>query len=277
MFRKSIKLSIVAILLACSNLYALAPDNMLKDGIRAFDLANWEESREILNRFMETWPQHEKYNEALYYHTLASAKTIDSRTEEYRASLGKELTTATESLAKNLPEKDISEAIAAIKISQNTNKPETWKELAKLTPAELKHYLTRKWHPTPSVCPFETLEWEKEWTASNHKIDSELLSEISLLKLSALWQIIISPMVKQSSEDKLRELDALPLEKVFKDTLFTAFRKGNPEQKRKTAIFGYHFDYFNHNKLNTNNQIKSRWLRYLNSRGISSRETWSPK
>ena len=80
MIKKLFKYSLIYILLASANLYALAPLDMLEDGKRAFDLCNWEESREILERFMETWPEHEKYSEALYFYTLASAKTIDKRT-----------------------------------------------------------------------------------------------------------------------------------------------------------------------------------------------------
>ena len=116
MFIKLLKLSVIAILIANANVYALDPNSMFEDGKRAFDLANWEESREILTRFMETWPQHEKCSEALYFYTLASAKTIDSRTEEYRAELGKELSSAIASLSNDLPDKDISEAQAALKI-----------------------------------------------------------------------------------------------------------------------------------------------------------------
>ena len=277
MFSKFLKLSVIAILIASSNVYALDPDSMLEDGKRAFDLANWEESREILNRFMETWPQHEKSSEALYFYTLASARTIDSRTEEYRAELGKNLSAAIASLSNDLPDKDISEARAALKIAQSTNKPETWKELENLNPVELKHYLSRNWHPEAVDFPFETIEWANKWLEKNNNIDSELKSDIALIKLSALWQIIRSPLIKESSQEKLKNLECFPLEPAFGRALNEAFRKGNPDQKRKAAIFGYHFDYFCANRLDTKKSIKSPWFRYLKSRGISPQDTWSPR
>lgn len=277
MLKKLLKLSVIAILIAGTSVYALDPNSMLEDGKRAFDLANWEESREILNRFMETWPEHEKCSEALYYYTLASARTIDIRTEEYRSQIGKELSNTIASLSNDLPEKDISEAQAAIKIAQKTNKPENWKELESLNPVELKHYLSRKWHPEASDCPFETLAWANKWLSNNKDIDSELKSEIALIKLSALWQIIRSPLVKESSEKELKTVECFPIEPAFGRILTEAFRKGNPEQKRKAAIFGYHFDYYSANRLNTNKSIKSPWFRYLKSRGISPQDTWSPR
>lgn len=277
MFIKLLKLSVIAILIANANVYALDPNSMFKDGKRAFDLANWEESREILTRFMETWPQHEKCSEALYFYTLASAKTIDSRTEEYRAELGKELSSAIASLSNDLPDKDISEAQAALKIAQNTNKPENWNDLEKLNPVELKHYLSRNWHPEAADYPFETIEWANKWLEKNSNIDSELKSDIALIKLSALWQIIRSPLIKESSEEKLKAIECFPIEPAFGRALNEAFRKGNPDQKRKAAIFGYHFDYFCANRLDTHKSIKSPWFRYLKSRGISPQDTWSPR
>ena len=277
MFSKFLKLSVIAILIASSNVYALDPDNMLEDGKRAFDLANWEESREILNRFMETWPQHEKCSEALYFYTLASARTIDSRTEVYRAELGKELSVAIASLSNDLPDKDISEAQAALKIAQSTNKPEIWKELENLNPVELKHYLSRNWHPEAADFPFETIDWANKWLEKNNNIDSELKSDIALIKLSALWQIIRSPLIKENSQEKLKNLECFPLEPAFGRVLNEAFRRGNPAQKRKAAVFGYHFDYFCANRLDTNKSIKSPWFRYLKSRGISPQDTWSPR
>ena len=139
MFKKIVKLSIVTIFIASANLYALAPLDMLEDGKRAFDLSNWEECREILQRFMETWPEHEKYSEALYFYTIASAKTIDSRTEEYRTVLGKELKEAIATLSLDLPDMDASEAKAALKIAEKEKKPDLWDDLVKLPPVELKH------------------------------------------------------------------------------------------------------------------------------------------
>lgn len=277
MFKKIVKYSLIYILIANANLFALAPLDMLENGKRAYDLANWEEAREILNNFMETWPEHEKYSEALYFYTLASAKTIDKRTEDYRSELGKELKDAVASLTLDLPDMDISEAKAAYMISQKPTKPELWSELVKLTPQELKHYLARRWHPKPSETPFETLEWVKTKLCNDVDLDSETISSIALIKLSALWKIIHSPLVIESSQERLEKCGCLPLDKVFKDTVQKAFKNGNPEQKRSAAMFGYHFDYFNTNSLNSNKKVRSSWLRYLKSRGISTQEAWSPE
>ena len=277
MIKRLFKYSLIYILLASANLYALAPLDMLEDGKRAFDLANWEESREILERFMETWPQHEKYSEALYFYTLASAKTIDKRTEDYRAKLGNELKDAVASLSLDMPDMDITEAKVALMIAQKPQKPETWQELIKLTPKELKHYLLRKWHPEPSATPLETLEWVKTKLNNDSDYDSETKSNIALIKLSALWEILQSPIVKESSKDRLEKCGCLPLEKVFKETLRLAFKNGNPDQKRKTALFGYHYDYFNANRINTDKKVNSSWLKYLKSRGLSSEDAWSPR
>ncbi len=280
MLNKFFKCSIIYFLItACLSIkcFALSPLSMLEDGKRAFDLANWSECREILERFMETWPEHEKYSEALYFYTIASAKTIDSRTEEYRSKLGKKLEASIATLSLDLPNVDISEAKAALMMSQKPQKPELWDELIKLTPLELKHYLARGWYPEPTETPLETLKWGKTKQANNIDFDSETKSRIALIKLSALWKLMLSPLVVESSKDQLEELGCFPLDKAFKENLHIAFSKGNPNQKREAAIFGYHFDYFKTNNIITNKNVKSSWLRYLKTRGISLKEAWSPR
>ncbi len=277
MIKKIIKYSFIFILIASANLYALAPLDMLENGKRAFDLCNWEESREILERFMETWPEHEKYSEALYFYTLASAKTIDKRTEDYRTKLGNDLQDAVASLSLDMPDMDLTEAKVALMIAQKPQKPEVWQELTKLTPNELKHYLLRGWHPNPSETPFETLEWTKTKLCNATNLDSETKSNLALIKLSALWKIMLSPIARENSKDRLEKLECLPLDKVFNETVRAAFNNGNSFQKRKAAIFGYHFDYFKANSINSDKKVNSSWLRYLKSRGISSEDTWSPR
>lgn len=278
MLKKILKISaITAVILTSTNAYALSPKTMFEDGKRAFDLARFEESREILERYMETWPEDENYDEALYYFTISSAKTIDARTEEYRSKLGKDLQASIERLSKNLPKADIDAANAALKIAQNKNRPETWDELVTLKPGELKHYISRGWYPDPTLHAFKTIEFTNKWLANNTDIDAEMKSDIHLLKLSALWEIIRSPLVKESNKAKLEEIGCSNLDSTFRKTLKIAFDNGNPDQKRDTAIFGYHFDYFNNNKLNTDKAVKSSWLRYLQSRGIANQETWSPR
>ncbi len=264
-------------MIASANLYALAPLDMLENGKRAFDLCNWEESREILERFMETWPEHEKYSEALYFYTLASAKTIDKRTEDDRTKLGNDLQDAVASLSLDMPDMDLTEAKVALMIAQKPQKPEVWQELTKLTPNELKHYLLRGWHPNPSETPFETLEWTKTKLCNATDLDSETKSNLALIKLSALWKIMLSPIARENSKDRLEKLECLPLDKVFNETVRAAFNNGNSFQKRKAAIFGYHFDYFKANSINSDKKVNSSWLRYLKSRGISSEDTWSPR
>ena len=280
MFNKLFKYSMVSLLItACFSLkcFALSPLAMLEDGKRAFDLANWDECREILERFMETWPEHEKYSEALYFHTIACAKTIDSRTEAYRSKLGKELEESIASLSLDLPDMDISEAKAALKIAQKTKKPELWDELTKLTPSELKHYLARGWYPEPTETPFETLKWLKSKQANDTDLDSETKAKLALIKLSALWKLMISPLVVENSQRAIEDIGCFPLDKAFRESLNIAFSKGNPAQKREAAIFGYHFDYFKNNSMITNKTVNSSWLRYLKSRGISFKDAWSPK
>ena len=277
MLKKIFKYSLIYILVANVNLYALAPLNMLEDGKRAFDLAKWEESCEILKRFMETWPEHDKYNEALYFYTLAFSKTIDTKTEEYRSTLGKKLENAIASLSIDIPDLDISEAKAAFMIAQKVKKPELWDELSKLTPKELKHYLLRGWYPEPSKTPFETLNFVRNKLSNSIDLDSETKSELAILKLKAIWKIMISPLVSNCSKDKLEKTGDYPLTKAFKNTLQIGFKNGNPDQKRRVAVFGYHFDYFKINSLNTNKNINSHWLKYLKSRGTNFSDTWSPE
>ncbi len=276
MLKRIFAFTLIAILFASANLNALDPLAMLEDGKRAYDLANWEESLEILQRFMDLWPEHEKFSEALYFHTLASAKSIESRTEAYRISISKDLENAIASLSLELPDMDASEAKVALMIAKSPNKPELWKELTKLTPSELKHYLARGWYPNPTVHPIDTLNWAKYRLANDADIDSETKANIGIIKLSALWKIMLSPLVAESLEEQLKKENAFPLNKVFKETLNEAFKNGNPEQKRKIAIYGYHFDYFYNNNLNTGKKIKSFWLRYLKSRGISTENAWCP-
>lgn len=276
MLSKIFKYSILFILLANVNLHALAPLDMLEDGKRAFDLANWKEAKEILERFMETWPEHEKYNEALYFHTIATVKSLDSQTNIYKSKICMELEKAVASLSLELPDKDLSEAKVAIKFANKSIDKDYWEDLAKLTPSELKHYLAREWYPNPTEYPFETLKWTKQRLANTHDIDSKTISNISLIKLSALWEIIKSPIILNNSKKELESTGNFPIDKAFNKTLQEAFKNGNPDQKRKAAILGYHFDYFKTNTLTSNKKVKSRWLHYLKSRGLDSKGTWCP-
>lgn len=276
MLNKLVKYSVLFIFLALNNAYALSPIDLLEEGKRAFKLARWEEAREVLQNFMDTWPEHEKYSEALYFHTLASAKNIDERTEAYRAALGKELKEAISHISVDLPKEDISEAKTALMLAQK-DKPELWKELEKLKPVELKHYLSRGWYPNPSKTPFETIKWSKSWLSSNANIEPELKSSIATINLSAMWKIMLSPLVMSSSEEELKALEVFPIDRAFSQNLQIAFKNGNLEQKRKAATFGYHFDYFRTNNLVSKKKINSSWFRYLNSRGLSIKEAWSPE
>lgn len=276
MIKKLIKFSIFTFLVASGSLFALDPTGMLEDGKRAYELANYEESREILERFLETWPEHEKINEALYFHTLASAKTIDSRIETYRSQIGKELKDAIASLSLEVPNLDITEAKVALKIAENQVKPELWDELVKISPKELKHYLYRGWYPEPSKNPYSALNWVKMKLNNASDLDSETKASVALIKIEALWKLLNSPLAVAEQKNKLEQLDSFPLDKAFKEILNFGFKNGNLEQKRKIAIYGYHFDYFKNNTLTSNKAIKSSWLRYLKSRGISFENTWCP-
>ena len=258
-------------------LFALSPIDILEQGKRAFELAKWEESEEILERFMETWPEHEKYDDALYFYTLASAKTIDLQTQAYKALLGKKLKDNIEKISKDMPEMDITEAKVALAIAESHNKPQIWEDLLKLNPEELKHYIARGWHPNPALDPFAALKWANTWLLNRPNIEPELKSEISLIKLSGMWRIIQSPLAYSNRLGELESIGCFPINKAFEKCLKEAFANGNPEQKRKASIFGYHFDYFSKNTINTNKKVKSSWLNYLKSRGLSEKDTWSPE
>ena len=277
MFKNLLKLSFITILIAGAPTFALSPDAIFEDGEKAFNLAKYEDSREFFQRFLETWPEHKKHTEALYYFTMASVKTIDSRTESYRQSLGEELRESIASLSKDLTEDYLKEANAALMIAQDPNKPELWNHLEKLAPDELYHYLARQWHPAPDADPFATIKWAQTWLKNNKSIDCELKSDIDILQLYALWEIIRSPLVLENNSDKFKEIDCQSPHKLFGKLLNEAFKNGNPDQKRIVAVFGYHFDYFTANKLNTNKKVNSSWMRYLKSRGLSPQDTWSPK
>ena len=185
-------LFLAVFVICCSFGYAITALEVFNEGRRSFDLGRWQESKETFARFMATWPDHKLNPEALYYFSLAAARTLPERSREYSDSLVDEIAAAISTLSIELPGKDLTELKVAVKLAGNRNPPVSWSELATFSPAELKHYLNRGWHPDPSSTPIETLFWETTWRKKNTSpLEPDLTASIAMLKARALWQIML--------------------------------------------------------------------------------------
>ncbi|MDD3147996.1 MAG: hypothetical protein PHD82_11875 [Candidatus Riflebacteria bacterium] len=278
--RKSVKsLLLLALILWCSLGYALTPLEVYTDARRAFDLGRWQESSEIFTRFMSTWPDHKLRYEALYYFSLASARTLEDRSRAYSDALVDDIASAIGTLTAELPDKDLTELQVAVKLSRDNTRPATWSEMANLTPVELKHHLAREWHPNPSHTPLETLHWEGTWKQNNKNAPPDLKASIALLKARALWQIMLSPLSMSANSEILKKWGCWPVNTCFEKEIDYGFRHGSAENRRELALLGYGYDCLRTVGFGKNSEspLRGRWYAYLVERGINLQEAWCPR
>jgi hypothetical protein len=273
-------LFLAVFVICCSFGYTITALDVFNEGRRSFDLGRWQESKETFARFMATWPEHKLKSEALYYFSLASARTLPERAREYSDCLVDEIAAAIGTLSAELPDKDLTELKVAVKLSGNRSMPVAWSELTALEPAELKHYLSRGWHPDPSATPIEMLFWETSWRKKNTSvIEPDLTAAIALLKARALWQIMLSPLSLSANSDILKTWGCWPVHTCFEKEVNQGFKYGNPDIKRELALLGYHYDCFRNGgfaKADVSPR-KSRWYTYLSERGLNLQEAWCPR
>lgn len=278
---KVIKTTMLGMMILWSSMsFAITASEVFDDGKRAFDSGRWQEAGEFFGQFLATWPESKLKNEALYYHAVSAARTLKGRADERSDILVDSIESSLASLTKELPDKDLSELRAAVKLSKAATVPTAWSELTGLSPAELKHCLQRGWHPEPHKTPMETLHWEFVWTKSNKTtLDPELESSIALLKARALWQVMLSPLSSFANSDILKTWNCWPVHTCFEKTIDRGFNKGNPEIKRELALLGYHYDCFRSGgfAVTVGSPLKSRWFTYLSERGINLQEAWCPR
>ena len=270
---------LLALIFCCDVLLAVSPLEVFNDGRRAFDLGRWQEASETFSRFMTTWPDHKLHYEALYYFSLAAARTLSQRSQEYSDGLVDDLASAIGTLTVELPGKDLSELRAAVKLSRADSQPSAWSELSGLTPVELLHHLRRGWHPAPHKTPLETLHWGQTWQQQNKQgVSPDLQARIALLKAQALWQIMLSPLSMSANSDILKTWKCWPVHSYFESQLNYGFQHGTPEIKRDLALLGYNYDCFKRGGFGRAGEpIRSRWFSYLSERGINLQEAWCPR
>jgi len=273
-------LLLAAFSLGSGDVGAITANEVFDQGKRSYDLGRYQEASETFSGFLATWPDHQQHYEALYYHTLASARTLPIRAQNHSSALLEEITAAIATLAVQLPEKDLTEIKVAVDIAQNPIPPTTWEKLAKLSPVSLQHYLANGWHPEPYLSPIETLQWEQTWRSNNKEaVSPELESSIALLKAKAMWQLLLSPLSFSANSDILKKWGYTPLPEHFEKVLNRGFSLANSSSKRDFALLGYHYDHLRNIGLAVADRapLKSRWLDYLSERGINLQEVNFPR
>ncbi len=273
---------VVAILGFTAEAPAITAPEVFNDGKRAFANARWIESEECFSRFLEVWPDHRLKNEALYYRTIASIRSQPDKEQKARSHNIEVWNQNLQALAKEFPTRDLSELKTAINIAGST-RPVAWSELANLSPAEMKHYLNREWHPQPNANPVQLLQWSSTWLKKHTKanLEPDLIGKISLLNSRALWQISLSPLSIQPNSDILKVCGYWPVHTSLEKELNAAFANGSPAVKREAALLGYHFDFLRTGKfVHTADKpvpTGSKWYSYLSERGIHLQEAWCPR
>lgn len=272
---------VLALMLFLSaELLAITAPEIFNDGKRAFNNGRWLECEEIFTRFLTTWPDHQFKSEALYYQTIASTRNFTQKANAQLEETAAIWSQSLASLSKDLPNRDLNELTVAIDFAR-TGKPANWQVMEKLTPGQLKHYLERSWHPDPSTRPVETLKWANDWLKKHTpgSLEPEVSGKISLLKSQALWQILLSPLSISPNSNILKVCESWPVHTALEKELRNGFANGSPEVKRKVALIGYHYDYFQTRGVirPAADPVKSKWYTYLSERGLNLEEAWCPR
>lgn len=258
--------------------FALDSNEMFENGKRAFDLSRFKECIEIFDRLLYIWPDFENKPEALYYRSIAAIRDTKDKVNSYKAELVDKIASDCETIFLELPENDLSELKAAITIGKMDSEPVDWSQFDKIKPTELKHVLLRRHHPSPQRFPVQTLIWLNSYKNKNLVLTPDVEALTELLKLKALWQLLLSPLSAKAQEEILKQNDVWPVAKTFEQTLQNGFKKALPSLKREFALMGYHYDYLRSNEFGkeTKNEFSSTWLKYLKERGLNLKEAVCP-
>lgn len=258
--------------------FALDSNEMFENGKRAFDLSRFKECVEIFDRLLYIWPDYEKKPEALYFRSIAAIRDTKDKVNEYKAELVDKIAKDCETVFLELPQNDLSELKAAIAIGKMESEPIDWAEFDKIKPAELKHVLLRKHHPSPQRFPVQTLIWLNGYKKQNGALTPDVEALTELLKLKALWQLLLSPLSVKAEQEILKKNNVWPLSKTFEQTLQNGFKKALPSLKREFALMGYHYDFLRSGEFGkeSEKEISSTWLKYLKERGLNLKEALCP-
>ncbi|MDD2624541.1 MAG: hypothetical protein PHF29_02280 [Candidatus Riflebacteria bacterium] len=258
--------------------FALDSNEMFENGKRAFDLSRFKECVEIFDRLLYIWPDFEDKPEALYYRSIAAIRDTEDKVNAYKAELVDKIASDCETVFLELPENDLSELKAAIAIGKMESEPLDWSQFDKIKPAELKHVLLRRHHPSVQRFPVQTLIWLNGYKNKNSVLTPDVEALTELLKLKALWQLLLSPLNAKAEEETLKQNNVWPLAKTFEQTLDNGFKKALPSLKREFALMGYHYDYLRSNEFGkeTKKEFSSIWLKYLKERGLNLKEAVCP-
>ncbi len=255
--------------------FALDFDEMYENGVRAYKMSRWEESVEFFDRLLDLWPNNSRNSEILYYRALSIIKGLEDSAFNYKLELLKDATKDIENIFLDHPDFDLSELKAAEELFKQGGKPLDWQLFNHIKPEDLKHILLREWHPSPLKYPMETLLWLN--TYSSPEITPTVRSLLKLVKVKALWQMLLSPLVAAQWEKELKELELWPVSDAFEKCLNRGFRMAEPAVKREFALFGFHYDHFKNGLLDKKQSYnKSKWLKYLQQRGLVSKEALCP-
>ena len=235
MRRSVAKYITICSLLFSNALFGMNPDEFFDSGMREFKLSRWRECVEIFDKLNRIWPDYENKYEALYYRTIAAIRDLDKKVTDYRAEQTDIIVKDCEILSSEISDKDMSELKAAVAISKLESKPIDWLKQINIKPEELKHYLLRGRHPNPSKEPLITIQWIVSYEKNGTVKEPELKSMLNLLKLKALWQMLLSPIVAETEKSKLIDLNIYPLGKTFEKTLNDGFRQSKNDLKREFA------------------------------------------
>lgn len=258
--------------------FALDSNEMFENGKRAFDLSRFKECVEIFDRLLYIWPDFEDKPEALYYRSIAAIRDTEDKVNAYKAELVDKIASDCETVFLELPENDLSELKAAIAIGKMESEPLDWSQFDKIKPAELKHVLLRRHHPSVQRFPVQTLIWLNGYKNKNSVLTPDVEALTELLKLKALWQLLLSPLNAKAEEETLKQNNVWPLAKTFEQTLDNGFKKALPSLKREFALMGYHYDYLRSNEFakEIKKEFSSIWLKYLKERGLNLKEAVCP-
>ncbi len=260
--------------------YGVSPTELFNDAQRAFSLGHWEESRDMFDRFLTTWPDHKLKFEALYNLTLSDTR---NEIEEVKSIKTKKLNEWQKNLTilkKEMPDRDYSEIEIALKSESFSHKNWSSSDFSNLSPDRLLHLIRRGLTPDPTEFPMRNLEWIKEWR-NNYKqaIEPALEAQLSYIQALSQWQLLLSPLPMHNNNSILKAWGYWPVHTTFEEALDRGFSKGSPSLKRKLALLGYHYEYFSHNSLATKSEkpMQNKWYTYLSARGINPREAWCPR
>jgi hypothetical protein len=260
--------------------YGVTPTELFNDAQRAFSLGHWQESRDMFDRFLETWPDHKLKFEALYKRTLSDTRNENEETKRLKSKKLEEWQKNLEILKDEMPNRDYAEIEIALKSESFSHKDWSSSDFSTISPDRLLHMINRGFAPSPFEYPMRTLEWIKDWrNGFKQSVKPALEAQLSYLQALALWQILLSPLPKQNNNSILKTWGYWPVHKAFEEALDRGFSKGSPSLKRELALLGYHYEYFSHNFLSSKNEepLRNKWYTYLSARGINPREAWCPR